>query len=280
MKYRDLVLEHLSAYKVDALGIEEDGIFNYRGNEIPKSHILPLADKDRNIIEKFREKYFSSQYSNIKLHRFFHHLNSSQALCINLFFPLIALNRLHLFWSFLGLDGAADLFPLFEKESDIEKTARKTSFDFFVSGGDSKVFVEVKYTENGFGKAKNDEEHRRKFENTYLPILKQKSSFLMPQCSQSDFFFSHYQLLRNLVHVSETDYVVLLFPSANTEADREAYFAYTDLLTDAGRDRLKIVYLEEFVPFLEKQTAGTGLEGYFKIFQEKYLPDTSYIPIA
>ena len=43
MNFRDLACNHLSQYKVDVLGVQEDGIFPYCGKNKPKSHILPIA---------------------------------------------------------------------------------------------------------------------------------------------------------------------------------------------------------------------------------------------
>lgn len=273
MDFRKWAYEHLSQYKVDTLGIEGDGVFHYRGREVPKAHILPHPQGNKNILEQYREHYFASEHGDIKFHQYFHHLNSSQALCINLFYPMIAERSLDHFMSYLGLPEGLDLLPVFEKESDIEDAARRTSFDFYVKQEPvGNVYVEVKYTEDGFASAKDDEEHRKKFTETYLPLVKQKSSFLIPECQECDLFLKHYQVLRNLVHMSEDDCVVLLFPSGNKKVLDEAVFARDHLLTDAGRTRLKIVLLAEFAEYLEEKCVGSKLDGYYHSFREKYLP--------
>lgn len=274
MNFRDLACKHLSQYKVDVLGVQEDGIFPYRGQNVPKSHILPITHKQENILEKYRAPFWRSDYARtIKLHQFFHHLNSSQALCINLFYPLIAENALDLFLRFLGIEPGIGLRALFEKESDKEVAVRRTSFDFYIQlANTNKIFVEVKYTEYGFGQAKKDDKHLSKFRKTYLPLLLKKSSYLVDECQEEKFFLDHYQILRNLVHISETDHVVLLFPSANTVVAKEADYAREKLLTGAGKDRLKIVLLEEFVAFLEEQSVDSALDGCYQDFRAKYLP--------
>jgi hypothetical protein len=272
MSFRISACEHLAQYKVGILGIQEDGIFHHSGRHILKTHILPIAHRDKNILERYRVQFFSSEYFELKLHQFFHHLNSSQALCINLFYPLIVDNALGLFLKFLDIAPEGDLRALFEKESDIEVAARRTSFDFYVQlAVHSNIFVEVKYTEDGFGRAKIDEEHRTKFLKTYLPLV-ENSRFLMPGCQEVKFFLSHYQILRNLVHISDTSHVVLLFPSANTAVAKEAGYARNHLLTEAGRAMLKIVFLDDFVSFLENQCMGSPLDGYYQSFRTKYLP--------
>lgn len=273
MDFRKWAYESLSQYKVDSLEIDEDGVFHYRGREVPKAHILPYAEREKNILEQYRENYFASEYADITFHQYFHHLNSSQGLCINLFYPLIVENSLDHFMSYLGLQTGPKLFPVFEKDSDLEIAARRTSFDFYVKQAETRrVYVEVKYTEDGFAQAKNDEEHRKKFIETYLPLVKDKLLLLDPKCQECDVFLRHYQILRNLVHVSDNDYVVLLFPAGNEKVLEEAIYARDQLLTDKGRERLKIVLLNEFVAFLEDECVGSKLDGYYQDFRKKYLP--------
>lgn len=273
MKFRDHVLEHLSRHKLDILGIDEDGIFRHMGKDLPKAHILPLEHREKNILDSYRGQFFSSDHSGIDFHHGFHHLNSSQALCINFFYPLIVENALGLFLEYLGVAAGSEIRSLFEKESDIEQAATRTSFDFYLENGvASRIFVEVKYTEDGFASAKNDEKHRDKFQTIYLPLLLEKERFLLPVCQDEQLFLRHYQILRNLVHIGENDRVVLLFPHANTKVSEQAIYARDHFLTDAGRERLKIVYLEEAVPFLERECANSVLEGYYELFRAKYLP--------
>lgn len=271
MNFRDLTCELLAQYKVDVLRVQEDGVFHYRGRDIRKSHILPIDLRDMNILERYRAQFWSSDSAKIQLHQFFHHLNSSQALCINLFYPLAAENALDSFLKFLGMSPEVATRAIFEKESEIEVAARRTSFDFYVQLASARgIFVEVKYTEDGFARAKSDGEHRDKFRTTYLPLI-EDSTFLVRECQEETLFLRHYQVLRNLVHISETDRVVLLFPSANTVVAKEAAYARDHLLTDSGRARFTIVYLEEFVSFLEAQCVGGPLDGYYQTFRTKYL---------
>lgn len=269
MNFRDIACSHLANYKVNRLGVKENGEFHYRGEILKKAHILPHKHLKLNILEEFRDRFFDSEYARIKLHKYFHHLNSSQALCINLFYPLITENKLELATTFLGLTPATNFEACFEKESDVESADRRTSFDFHTHYSKTQeLFVEVKYTEEGFGKAKFDDAHRAKFKNTYLPLVKQ-SHFLTDTCRDEDFFLSHYQVLRNLVHISETRQVALLFPAANTVVNKEAEEACNEMLTDAGKSKCKRVFLEELVAFL-----GTDglLKDYYYEFREKYLP--------
>ena len=76
-KYNEALQQHLTRYKQDRLGIREDG--NYKGK--PYGHILPQALRYLNILEPIRHELqrYLQDHPQVKLHQFFHHLNSSQA---------------------------------------------------------------------------------------------------------------------------------------------------------------------------------------------------------
>ena len=269
VSFREKVCAHLSAYKKNVLGIPEAGIFLYRGRKVPKDHILPLQHLQRNILEPYTAQFFLSEHKPPKLHKYFHHLNSSQALCINLFFPLMADKQYSQLACTLSTTVPSAVHPRFESESTLEVAKRKTSFDLHLASEQEDVFVEVKYTEDGFGGAKKDEEHRQKFRDTYLPLLK-RSPFLQRHCHDADVFLENYQILRNLVHITERSKVVFLFPRANEVVADQALKAQA-FLTDLGRERLRILFLEDLVPELAEQFQGSKLNQYYRGVAEKYL---------
>jgi hypothetical protein len=271
MNFRECVYAHLSQYRENVLRLPK-GTFLYHGEKKPKGHILPGGEYYRyNILEQYRNKFFTSEHGGIKRHRYFHHLNSSQALCINLLFPLIAEKREDLLLKCLDLRLNPPVYKGFESESRVEVTERRhTSFDFHLSADGQDVYVEVKYTEGGFGAAKDDKEHHDKFEKTYIPLLS-KSPFLMPLCHDRTFFLQNYQILRNLVHITERSEVLFLFPKANTIVARKADKAQRTFLTDAGRERFHILFLEDVVSKLIDGCNGGTLEAYYQRFREKYL---------
>ena len=278
MNFRDEACKHLAMYKVRDLGVKEDGLFRFRGKTLKKSHILPRRHLEMNILEEYRSRFFASECSQIKFHRFFHHLNSSQAMCINLFYPLIAEELVSLVTSFLGIPSARDLIPSFEKESPVEVAVRRTFFDFHIQHSRSHdIFFEVKYTEQGFAKAKKDAEHRQKFIDTYRPLV-YGSAYLTDVCQDETFFLSHYQILRNLVHIGETKQLVFLFPASNSSIRSEAGHALKGFLTDAGRNKVKIVFLEELLSFFESECSGKSIVHYYDMFRRKYLPSISLRP--
>lgn len=91
MSYQDRLKVHLSDYKRNYLGISEPGVFLYRGRHILYRHILPAAYAWANLFPEAEPSARAFLTSNPrKRHRYFHHLNSSQAFAFNLFFPFFS----------------------------------------------------------------------------------------------------------------------------------------------------------------------------------------------
>jgi hypothetical protein len=65
MNFRDAACNHLANYKVDQLGVKENGEFHYRGEILEKAHILPRKHLKLNIIEEYRDRFFDSEYAQI-----------------------------------------------------------------------------------------------------------------------------------------------------------------------------------------------------------------------
>jgi hypothetical protein len=87
--YEKALKAHLDEYRRGRLGGVESGILLANGVERPYGHILPTKLQWLNILEPFRAEVMQYQISNaLRLHPYFHHLNSSQAFAFNLFIPL------------------------------------------------------------------------------------------------------------------------------------------------------------------------------------------------
>ena len=144
MNFQKIVKENLCNYKHHKLQIKKPGIYNYRGDELKYDHILPKDLKHLNVIKHYRSDFFNSDLSKISYHKYFHHLNSSQALCVNLFFPLIVSDETRIISELLELPTKSIKSPCFEFVSDIELTkqySRKTNFDFFCKLSDKLKMV-------------------------------------------------------------------------------------------------------------------------------------------
>jgi len=272
INYQNDTKENLIQYKKDVLNVSEKGINGNDGQKRLYEHILPARLEKLNIIGHYRDDFFNSEYAAIDYHDCFHHLNSSQALCINLFFPLIAEGRMDLFLELLNLPEGEIVNPVFEFESDIEQGgSRKTNFDFYFEIlRQLRIYFELKYTEQAFGSARNDQRHRDKFKKTYLPLLI-NNPFIREEYKEMVPFLENYQILRNLIHIRDDSIVVFLYPEANREIHEQALLAVDEMVTDRGRGKLKILSLEETVHHINKGLKPGRIMDHFLEFEKKYL---------
>lgn len=261
-----------STHKRDVLGVQEDGIWPRNGSRSP--HILPNGEQHLNILPSFRNDFwawFRSQHPRVRLQRDFHHLNSSQALCFNLFFPLMTGDgqRLVTLLSAMGMAGSPKAGASFEFQPDPEEG---TCIDFSLplqSG--ARVNFEVKYTESEFGSVKADNAHSEKFKTTYQPRL--AGRFEKSFCCEAR-FLRHYQIARNVWHLNEAagDIAVFLFPRANTCLRQEEETIRT-CAVEPFRSRIHILYLEDLIRNLSDQLppSETAPRQYLLDFHCKYL---------
>ena len=277
MSYIKVVKKHLTDYKTKTLGIKEPGIFKHQGTYHELGHILPAKlGGFLNIMESYRVDFFGSKFADIKFHQFFHHLNSSQALCINLFYPLIKEMQLGTILDQLNLRRQGISVSEFEKESDLEtdnegKQRRKTNFDFFMQLADgTKIYFEIKYTEDGFGKVDSSKyDNRDKFTAVYEDMLNHQ--FIKPEFHNCDAFLTRYQIMRNLCHITDNSYVVFVYPKANKKIHEQVAMAKKDILTEEGNKRFRVLSLESLLPSIrETLPSSIRMEKHYKEFEEKY----------
>ena len=107
MGYTKELQSHLVAYKRNRLGIKIRGEFRYKGKNISTAHVLPPELKWLNILEPIRSEVrdYLRRHPDIRLHKYFHHLNSSQAFALNLFYPFFEGCDSKALLRALGLDG-------------------------------------------------------------------------------------------------------------------------------------------------------------------------------
>jgi hypothetical protein len=268
--------ERLSTYKREILGVVEDGIWARNGRAY--QHILPVEKRRLNILPAFCNEFWTwLPVVRTRLHRDFHHLNSSQALCFNLFFPLLRENGqgLPALLNSLNVAGAPASGAMFEFEPDSDEG---TCFDFMLPlqsgrrGRLTRVHFDIKYTESGFGAAKLDDEHLFKFNRIYEPRL--VGRFEKKFCCAFQ-FLKNYQILRNVWHLDQeaADIVIFLLPKANARL-RRAEPIIESCALEPFRSRIKIVYLEDLIPTLERELNKTtvGEAAWLAQFRRKYLP--------
>lgn len=270
MKNKELVWNHLADYKRNVLGVQNDG--EYRGKCYP--HILPDRHSDLNFLEEYRHSLSDYAKNNgIKLHKYFHHLNSSQAVALNFFFPFIEENRFDLLAKLLQLDGEVISKLSFEKVLDSKE---RTNVDVFLScESGRKVFIEVKYTEDSFGKAANDERHLTKYKEIYKDRI---TNVVNDENNTAENMFKYYQLLRNAsyIDVEKNDLFIVVYPKWNDSAEREMKKFLSDIATPEISSNIRVFYWEDLVTSINtliiKDTSSTlqKAKTAFSKFEEKY----------
>ncbi len=270
VSYQEKLKRHLADYKERHLGISKSGFFKYRGRDVKECHILPLADSDKNLFEEAQPEaraFFAGHRD--KRHRYFHHLNSSQAFTFNLFFPYFygrpeaasALLRA------LGQEGAletceAEAVPVPEEGSNI---------DMMWSTEDGvHTFCEVKLSEAEYGKATDDDEHRDKLERTYGPVL---VTHLEAKRLEKPAFFDAYQFNRNVWHLvrENNSRLIFLLPRANE-------ILWTQLqelllgVVPRTRERISAVATEDVIAKLSTDVlCPKVLQAYAAKLKQKYV---------
>jgi len=296
MTFQSKVKDYLSDYKVKRFPKKENGVWKRNGKETTLGYAFkaPLKneahpDSDLNLLEPYKndflkyEQSFKGKYK-IKRHIYFHHLNSSQAMCFNFFFPLFKDRKLDLITDFLLFQGETIEYDTvcFEKESKVEgKDRRSTYFDFyFETKSGKKFYFEIKYTENEFGSAPKDKgnnklfdlEHLEKFENVYSQHL----DVLTEKYKSKESFLSNYQIMRNIINVSENSHVVFVYPKDNEKVRKQAEIAKKEMLQKPFDKHIHLAEWNELYEAIKTSVKCPILEEQYKEFWDKYLNIAKY----
>lgn len=272
MAYKDEVKKHLSTYKLNRLGVVGNG--KWKRNDVEYEHILPEEQKDMNLLEPYRSELANHiEEENIHLHQDFHHLTSSQAVCLNFFYPLMEEKQLSALLEILKLEDAEVEECGFEK---IMTRAEGTNFDYYIKLASGKqLFFEIKYTEEGFGKATPADNYQIKYENLYKEGLTEK---LKPGLEGYEVFMKNYQLMRNISYVDKTDenVLIILYPEGNQKIRREYEDVMQNMIEPNFHPNILLMTWEdicgELIDVLESSTdTSDRLVRQYKDFSEKYL---------
>ena len=267
MNFGNKTKEHLENYKISNFPGLQDGL--WKKNKQPYPHILPENNKLDNLLPTYRAKLVKHiDGMKIKLHSDFHHLNSSQAMCFNFFFPLYYEQTLELVSDLLGFKDEKVIYDTvrFEKDGlEAQFGRRPTSFDFyFETTLGKKLYFEIKYTESEFGKAEINSD---KFNDVYSKFLKPiRSSFHNPQQ-----FFNNYQILRNLIHIDDNSFVIFVYPKDNEGVSKETDRVKTDFLLPSFHDNFFAVTWEKLFESVSNSITNKQLRVQLSNFKDKYL---------
>lgn len=264
ISYAENRKKHLKTYAKER-ELTVDGKWQGKGSY---SHILQFKENIKNVQNR-KNKHkvvceknilpgiLTDKFTWKDMHKYAHHLNSSQVLCYNFFRPLIT-EESHPTDELIRLLEKIEIKILSSAICEFEycpDKKEKTQFDFHIKDGDIEVFFEIKYTEQGFGKAKKDDSHEEKFTTIYKKYLaKQKCLKWVPTFKDENLkeefeeFANHYQLYRNAIRVTdEKKHVVLLYPESNTEAEKEARRFIEEKIKEEYKKNVLCLHWEDIV---------------------------------
>lgn len=256
MKMED-IYQHLAEYKRNVLGITENGEWRKK----PYKHILPKEHLNKNLIQS---KYYNDLLNltkdpSITLHKGFHHLNSSQALCFNLFVPMIEENAFQPLFDLISIN---DDFK-YHKFEYIFDYKENTNFDFFIEGKNTKYFFEVKYTEANFGSAANDKKQKHKHEIKYNNIYKERLAKITN--ISMEIFFRDYQLWRNLIYTDQ-GIVVFVIPEFREDLHEKINDAKSKM---KNYQNVEVLFIEKICKTYQQINIGE-FESHYSEFYNKY----------
>ena len=283
--FQDKVKAHLEEYngQNNELVDKKGGSWKGKGSF---AHILRDSQNDWmfNLLLPYREVGSLVQDIRkgvIKKHMYAHHLNSSQMMCMNFFYPLMIEDRLDIILKAINSKikwGKPVALFEFNSPMEVGKAAElnkeklfgePTNFDFFITTSNGyRVYFEIKYTEAEFGAP---EKKNNSYPQKYYDKFEVYKS-LIPSCfkdeykANADYFLDHYQLMRNLIHLqSSNDFVVYLVPGENpiiSEAEE------IKNVLNSLQDNCKVVKWEDIIIVVENEPL---LKDYYAEFKKKYL---------
>ena len=261
-------------------------------HHVPRDHILNIekgqmnAIKDYNLLKSVMTLPFL--LSEKQLHQCAHHLNSSQIMCYNFFRPqlndkkyvqnpLINLLKV-LVGNFCCDDKPTARFEYVDKSS--EEPKRKTNFDFFVEDGKTKIYFEIKYTENGFGTCdfddrtenndKLDNPHKTKFDKYYRGKMESCGLFKQNVIEWNKTFCNYYQLIRNAINIDENSFVIVITDKRNASTNNQIESFKTNMLIESAPYLSHLIF-KTWQEMVELAHGNGFSDEHMSEFREKYL---------
>lgn len=269
--FREKVLSHMERYREKFLRIQEKG--SVRGKVY--GHILPEKNYHENFLPLVREDLITSPYlSGVHWHRFSHHLNSSQVLAVNFFYPVLKKEEMKSFLELFGLEDVEAYDPKhlsFSKLSPVESSVRRKScFDVYLELQEGEeLYILSNYTDGCFGRAE-DESFMEKYASVYEPLLS-ASDMIEESFKNEAFFLEEYRYMRSLLHLHEKSRLLVLLPRENFQLREKALYFKDHVLTEKGREHFYPVVWEEVIDSLLNQLSDPELSRYYETeLKDKY----------
>jgi hypothetical protein len=258
-------------YKEKFLRLSEN--VEYKGRKY--DHILPEKYYELNFSREVSEKLISSKFlSTVNWNRFSHHLNSSQVMAVNFFYPLIKHQELGSFLSLAGIEDEViyDAEHIsFSKKSEKENTEkRKTCFDLYLKLESGKeVYIKTSYTNGCYGRAL-DEEYLLRYREIYEPMLRDSKAVKEEYRSEA-YFMDNYRFMRSIAHLDENSHLIVIYPRENWEIREKSINFKEEILEPSYADRFVPMAWEELLELLiEKVRDNNVARFYDSWFKDKY----------
>lgn len=251
---KEKIEKHLEDYKNSELKISECG--EWWGNHKKYGHILPIEKKFENIIN-YKNK-IDSLLNEKDLHLGFHHLNSSQALALNLFGPLVVENKFSIINNRIS-DNSKGIFEF------VESSKEGTHFDFYIQNSTDNFYFEVKYMEKDFGIADADEKHQQKYVEIYKNKLEQ-----ITQIDENDLgndFYKQYQLWRNIIY-AKNGYVFFVLPRFRDDLIKKVEAAKDKIKNEEIKNRVDVLIIDDLI---KRCKEDDRFKEHYTKFEKKYL---------
>jgi hypothetical protein len=278
MDFVTQVKEHLCRYKKLKFPKFPNGYWTRSTPKKELCYAFTWDDRENNFLLQYNALFTQSKFwkegkDRIKPHIYMHHMNSSQAMCINFFYPLLVEKQLDIILAFLKIENEEVDYEsaCFEKLSkkDSTKKRRPTNFDFYFKTMSGKEFYfEIKYTEYQFEKVKDDTDHREKFEEVYINHL----ASIRNKYKSRTVFLENYQIMRNLIHIEENAYVIFLYPCENRKIKEGATKAENQFVDPRYASHFFNLHWDKIFQFVKVRVNDKKLINQYEEFEEKYFP--------
>lgn len=248
---------HLSKYNQG-----EPGIFCYKGTEVSRPHIMSIPDGKSQmdvILEILRcDEVIGEGDLFTSPQKYAHHLNSSQIVCYEFFRQMMDKNVITSRLSdFLHKKGNVPNEVILEncigKFEYIPDYKEYTNFDYYIEGNGYKLYFEIKYTEDGFGRANNDDSFKKRFETIYARMIENCICLKSKDISEND-FRRYYQLFRNVLRCTNCkEYVFFVFPRENDKVKSEFDNFYRCYIKPEWMSNVRAIHWEDCQDYMTER---------------------------
>lgn len=268
---RTKVMEHMKRYKEKVLRLDE-GVEN-QGRKY--DHILPEKHYELNFSLEVSENRIRDRYlSSIHWSRFSNHLNSSQVMAVNFFYPLIRHQELDGFLALAGIEDEViydEDHIVFNKMSEKEKTdCRKTCFDLYLKlKSGNEVYIQANYTNGCYGRAV-DERYAARYREIYEPMIRD-SRIIREEFKTEAHFLEHYRFMRSLAHLDEESHLIVIYPRENWPIREKSLTLREEILKPRFRGNFIPMTWEELLEMITGNVRENNLARFYDAwFKDKY----------